>query len=69
MPPSGYNYAQAEAVSEFLRSCVGALIVENRGLRAPAAAISREVESITRDLKTESRPAFERELLALTRSF
>ena len=69
MPPSGYNYAQAEAISEFLRSCVGALILENRGLRAPSAAISREVESITRDLGTENRLAFERELLALTRSF
>jgi hypothetical protein len=69
MPPSGYNHIQAEAICDFLRSCVGALISENRGLREPEAAIRREIESIARDLDHEKRPKFECDLLGLTKAF
>ena len=69
MPPSGYNITQAESVCEFLRSCVGALIQENRGLRDSEAAIRREIDSIARDLKQEKRPEFERGLLVTTKAF
>ena len=69
MPPSGYNKTQAESVCDFLRSCVESLIHENRGVRDPQTAIRREIDSITRDLKKEKRPGFERDLLGLTKAF
>lgn len=69
MPPSGYNHPQAESLCEFLRSCVGALIQENRGLCDTQTAIRREIDSVTRDLKHEKRPEFERDLLGLTKAF
>lgn len=69
MPPSGYNPTQADSLCEFLRSCVHALIEENRGLRDPHEAIRREMDSITRDLVDEKRPKFEQDLLSFTRAF
>ena len=69
MPPSGYNKNQAESLSDFLLSCVDALVQENRGLREPHTAIKREIDSINRDLRRETRPEFERFLLGLTKSF
>lgn len=69
MPPSGYNNTQAESVCDFLRSCVGALVQENRGLRDSQTAIRREIDSISRDLKHEKRPGFESDLLGLTKAF
>ena len=69
MPPSGYSYDQAEAVSEFFASCVRALVSENRGMRTASEAIKREIASISADLKEGHRPAFEHHLLELTKVF
>ncbi len=69
MPPSGYNNNQAKSLSEFLLSCVEALVQENRGLCEPQGAIGREIDSIGNDLKHEKRPEFEWYLLGLTKAF
>jgi hypothetical protein len=69
MPPSGYNRNQAESMTDFLRSCVAALISENRGIRTAPAAIQREVSSISRDLEIAHRAPFEVGLLKATKAF
>ncbi|MBK8094500.1 MAG: hypothetical protein IPK32_21695 [Verrucomicrobiaceae bacterium] len=69
MPPSGYNYAQSSAICEFLRSCVEALVMENRGLRTAPKSVQKEIASIERDNLTVERPLFEKHLLGITLAF
>lgn len=69
MPPSGYNYDQAAAVCDFLRSCVAALILENRGLRTAPQSVIKEILSIQRDFDTNNRAPFEHHLLGVTQAF
>jgi hypothetical protein len=69
MPPSGYSENQSRSVAEFLRSCVKDLTAENRGLRSPKEALSREITSIRKDLDSSDRPAVEVKVLELTGAF
>jgi hypothetical protein len=69
MPPSGYSSNQSSYITDFLGSCMVALILENRGIRTPEAALAREIEHIDRDLRETKRSAIETKVLELTRAF